>query len=95
MLTIDQIKDVASSIAAYHSIKKISLFGSYADGTANENSDIDLLIEFLIPNVSLLTLSNIKNELEDKLKKSVDIIHMPITKESLLEFNKVIDLYEQ
>ena len=51
--------------------KKISLFGSYADGNANEDSDIDLLVEFLSSNVSLFTLYNIKYEIENKLHKEV------------------------
>jgi predicted nucleotidyltransferase len=71
------------------------LFGSYADNTATDNSDIDLLIEFLSSNVSLFTLYNIKSEIKEKLQKKVDLIHAPVEKDSLLLINKVVDIYEQ
>lgn len=95
MLTIEGIKTAASKLADFYPIKKISLFGSYADGTASETSDVDLMVEFLTPSVSLLTLSGIKGKLEDELQKDVDIIHGPLFNESLLKLNKVIELYEQ
>jgi len=95
MLTIDRIKTAASRLADYYPIKKVSLFGSYAEGTADETSDIDLLIEFHAPSVSLFTLSDIKSAMEDELKKDVDIVHGPVLKESLLKLKKVINLYEQ
>ena len=44
-------------IDEYH-ISKVILFGSRANGTNRENSDVDLIIEFSKP-VSLLTLSAI------------------------------------
>jgi hypothetical protein len=95
MLTVHEIKESVNDIIAKYPIKKISLFGSYADGTANENSDIDLLIEFLSSNVSLFMLYNIKDEIEVKLQKKVDLIHTPIDKNSLVKINKVVDIYEQ
>ena len=94
MLTIEHIKTVASKLAGFYLIKKISLFGSYAEGIADENSDVDLLVEFYTPNVSLFTLSDLKYALEDELKKDVDIVHAPIFENSLLKLNKVIELYE-
>lgn len=95
MLTIELIKMAAFRLAGSYPIKKISLFGSYADGTADDTSDVDLLVEFHTPDVSLLTLSSIKSELEDELKKDVDIVHAPLLKDSLLKPNRVVDLYEQ
>ena len=95
MLTIDRIKTAASKLADYYPIKKVSLFGSYAEGTADETSDVDLLVEFDTPNVSLFTLSDIKNVMEEELQKEVDIIHAPVANESLLKLNKVIQIYEQ
>jgi uncharacterized protein len=95
MLSINRIKAAAFRMADCYPIKKMALFGSYADGTADDTSDVDLLVEFFTPNVSLFTLSSIKNEMEDELKKNVDIVHGPMPKESLLRLNKVIDVYEQ
>ncbi len=95
MLDINQIKEAAEKLADNYPIKKVSLFGSYADGTAGDASDVDLLVEFLTPTVSLFTLAGMKNEMEDTLQAKVDIIHGPLPKESLLRVNKVIDIYEQ
>ena len=41
---IKDIKAVARRIAERFDVEKIILFGSYAQGKANENSDVDLLV---------------------------------------------------
>ena len=43
--TTDQIRAIATPIAAAYGIKSMSLFGSYARGEATEDSDVDILIE--------------------------------------------------
>ncbi len=45
MITTEQINLLKDVIVETMQPKKIYLFGSYADGTANENSDLDILIE--------------------------------------------------
>lgn len=82
-------------IVLKYPIKKISLFGSYADGTANHHSDIDLLVEFLPSNISLITLSSIKCEIEDRLNKKIDLIHYPIDDSAFINIDKVVNIYEQ
>ena len=54
-----------------------------------------MLVEFFAPNVSLFMLSDIKEEMESKLKKEVDLIHAPIGEDSLIRINRVVDIYEQ
>ena len=44
--TVDAIKNAINHIAPNHKVKQVQLFGSYADNTATEKSDIDLLVEF-------------------------------------------------
>jgi len=95
MLTFGEIKDSVSGIAVKYPIKKLSLFGSYADGSAKDESDIDLLIEFSSPYVSLFLLCDIKNEIESKLNTVVDLIHAPIDEDSFIKIDRVIDIYEQ
>ncbi len=95
MLTISEIKSSVIDIAAKYPIKKLSLFGSYAHGNAKEDSDIDMLVEFFAPNISLFILSEIKEEIESRLKKEVDLIHAPIGEDSLITIDKVVDIYEQ
>jgi poly(A) polymerase Pap1 len=41
---ISKLKVFAQSLAEDISIQKVYLFGSYAAGTANEDSDIDILV---------------------------------------------------
>ncbi len=95
MLELNEIKTVVEKIAKTYSIKKVSLFGSYADGSADENSDVDMLVEFSTPNVSLLTMLNIKYDIQARLLKEVDLIHAPIESTALIKPIKVIDIYEQ
>ena len=95
MLSINQIKSAVGEIIGAYPIKKVSLFGSYADGTATENSDVDMLVEFTAPGISLFTLLNIKYAIEEKLQKEVDIIHAPLEENALIKPTKVIEIYEQ
>ena len=93
MITHEEICNAVAKIASSHSIKKASYFGSYADGCATHKSDLDLLVEFQMPAVSLLVLSAIKLALEDQLKIPVDVIRAPLPKGSLIEINKVVQVY--
>lgn len=74
--------------------KNAELFGSYANGTNRPDSDVDLLLEFKSPRISLLTLSAIKYRLEDILKTDVDVIHGPLTPDSMIVIDRKVPLYE-
>lgn len=94
MLSIEKIADVAQIIAKEYPVVKIQLFGSYAEGKNNPDSDVDILIEFdSVAVVTLLTLCRIKNHMEELLKVPVDVITLPIPEDSMLEINKVVSLY--
>ena len=43
--TIDEIKEIVTILAARYGADRIYLFGSYARGDANKDSDIDLRID--------------------------------------------------
>lgn len=95
MLDIETIaKGVQESIRDYP-VKKIELFGSYAENRQTEESDVDLLIEFTSLAVSLLVIASLRNRLENSLGVSVDLIHAPIPEDSILEVGKRVTLYEQ
>lgn len=49
MLTIDKISSGVRTAAMEYPIKKVDLFGSYADRKSNERSDVDLIVEFKTP----------------------------------------------
>ena len=44
MVTMEQIEDVGRRIAREFLPERVVLFGSHADGTATDDSDVDLLI---------------------------------------------------
>ena len=77
-----------------HAIRRASLFGSFADGTAGEHSDVDLLVELSMP-IGLLRFIHIKHELEDRLGRKVDLVEFkaikPVLRESIL--NSSIPIY--
>jgi hypothetical protein len=95
MLDLPQIDKVLKEVAPKYKVKNISIFGSYADGTAVDTSDLDLLVEFFAPDVSLLTLIDLKYSIEDRLNINVDVIHAPIDKDALIKPQKVVKVYGQ
>ena len=92
MLTIEEIKNTVAKIAPQYNLKKVTLFGSRANGTAKENSDVDLLVEFPRGS-SLLDLIGLKYDLEDIWNLSVDVISAPIPEDSILEIDKEVEIY--
>lgn len=73
MMDISTIKKAVMPIARSYGVKRIYLFGSYAKGNANENSDVDLLVEKGRP-MSLLKLSGMRQRVQDALNLSVDLV---------------------
>ena len=65
MITHEQICSAIAKAAETHPIKKVSYFGSFADGRATSKSDLDILVEFHKPRISLFVLSAIKLDLEN------------------------------
>lgn len=94
VLSIDKIKSETTDTVSKYGVKKVLLFGSYADGTANDDSDIDFLVEFDAASVSLFVISQLKFELEDRLGKQVDVIHAPLDNDAMIKPEKVVSLYE-
>ena len=58
--------------AGKYGIPEIGLFGSYSRGEANEESDIDIVINTTEPDI--FNIVHIREELENILSKGVDII---------------------
>ena len=73
--THEEIRKAVIPVAEKHGLWAVYLFGSYARGTATENSDIDLLIDTTGTGIkSLLQLAAVYCDLESALGKSVDVI---------------------
>jgi len=64
MLTIEEIKKNVAEIAPKYNLKRVTLFGSRANGNFRDDSDVDLIVDFSAP-VSLLDISELKIDLEE------------------------------
>jgi predicted nucleotidyltransferase len=60
-------------ITSCYGIRNVRVFGSFARGEGRPDSDIDLLVD-LDPGRSLLDLIAAKQDLEDLLGRTVDVI---------------------
>ena len=92
MPTEETIRNVLQSLQDAYALRKVHIFGSYAENRATESSDLDLLVEFEQPVVSLITLNSLKYDLEDVLGLPVDVIHAPLPKNSLIQPQKVVQV---
>jgi len=79
-------------------LTKVLYFGSYADGRATEESDLDLLVEFPKDvRISFLDVMDFKQNLEDELSISVDVVGLPLTERAQkhLIIKKMVPIYER
>ena len=71
-------KSMIETISAYFAtqpVLKAGWFGSYARGEQTDDSDVDILVVFDDEaRVGLFRYAHIMNELEDLLKKKVDLV---------------------
>lgn len=94
-MDLEMIRELAMPILRRYDIEKAFIFGSYSKGQQKEYSDIDFLIEYS-PKAkrSLLTLVRLKNELEEALKKEVDVVTenalSPYLKDRVLKDKRVV-----
>ena len=71
--SIDEIREIVAPIAKQHGVDKVFLFGSYARGDATPASDVDLCVD--APKLrGLFALGGLYADLEDALKKSIDVV---------------------
>ncbi|TAH05131.1 MAG: nucleotidyltransferase domain-containing protein [Sphingobacteriales bacterium] len=77
ILNKDYIKQVVADYFKDKPVNKVHLFGSYATGKANEDSDIDLAFSIL-PNtkISYFKLAGYLVDLEERLNKKVDLVEI-------------------
>ena len=73
--TIEEIKNISKPIFEKNCIYKAILFGSYARGEADSNSDIDIVID---SKGELLNIQfyGVLEDLVEKLKKQVDLFEL-------------------
>jgi len=72
MKRIERLKKRILPILKKHKVVRAGVFGSYVRGENKKNSDIDILI--MPPSNMGFEFVGIKFELEDKLKRKVDLV---------------------
>lgn len=85
---IEKVKEKIIPILLKYGTIHAGIFGSLVHGDISKNSDIDILVE--IPaNLDLLDFVHIKHELEDAVKREVDLVEYstikPVLKENILK----------
>lgn len=69
---LEILKEYKKENAKKYGINNIGLFGSYSRDEAIDESDIDIIIETTEPDI--FKLVHIKDELEQLLHKTIDIV---------------------
>lgn len=77
MLTREEIVDAVRRVAAQYPVRAVCLYGSYADGTADERSDVDLYVQFAQSPISVFKVMGFRAKLEAILGKEVDVVKHP------------------
>ena len=80
--TIDEIRRKVVPIAKKYGVKKLSLFGSYARGEADDQSDVDFLIER--GKIVGIEYFGFVYDLEDELGCHVDVVTTGISDKKFL-----------
>ena len=84
MLNIDDISSGLKEFFKSRPVIKAWIFGSYARGEQNDDSDLDILVEFDKQNYpSLLTHSGIICDLEDLFNIKIDLVPEELLFESI------------
>lgn len=66
------LKENKAYLKQHAGLKTMSLFGSWANGTADENSDVDILVELRKP--KFMWVINTMLYLENKTGKKIDLV---------------------
>lgn len=93
MLTHEDICRAVKKAASKYKIQNAYYFGSYARGTQNDESDLDLLVDFDVPSISLFTIAGLAADLEEVLHTEVDVLKLPLPKETHLRIEKMVKCY--
>ena len=92
-MKLEKIKVKIIPVLRRHDVRKAAIFGSYVKGEEKEDSNIDILVEFK-GEKSLLDLAGLKIELQEILKRKVDVLTYnslhPLLKDKILQEQKVI-----
>jgi len=70
---IGEKREAILALAAKHGASNVRVFGSVAEGKADETSDVDFLVD-MEPNRSLFDVGGLLMDLQDLLGRKVDVV---------------------
>ena len=86
MPTVESIKETLEPVFNSHHIKKAILFGSFAKGTAKDNSDIDIFVDSGLKGLSFFGLLE---DVTTSLNRPVDLIDSSQVQPGSLVMNEI------
>ena len=90
---VTEFKNTIMNTLKQNDVSRASFFGSLVRGELTDDSDIDILVDFK-GKKSLLDLVGLKQELEDVLRRKVDVLTYkslhPLLKDKILSEQEVI-----
>ena len=93
MPTLEMIQQAVHQAVGEYPVKCIELFGSYANGTADEDSDVDFLVEFADNPTSLVQICGLRETLSELLNLDVDIVKLPLKPDNELIIDRTVHMY--
>jgi len=91
--TLETVRTVVRAVCENQPVTRVEAFGSLVNGGAHDQSDVDLLVEFVPGSrIGLLEMGALKEDLQDRLGCSVDLVsraaveksHNPYRRRSIL-----------
>ena len=93
MPTLDMIRAAVNQAVIEYPVKRVELFGSYANGTADADSDVDFLVEFSENPTSLVQICGLRETLSELLHLDVDIVKLPRKQNDGLRIDRTVCIY--
>ena len=93
MPTLDMIQAAVNQAVTEYPVKRVELFGSYAEGTADADSDVDFLVEFFENPTSLVQICGLRETLSELLNLDVDIVKLPRNPNDGMIIDRTVPMY--
>lgn len=81
---LQDIKKRKPELKKRFNVRRIGIFGSYARGDYNKNSDLDVIVEFDRP-LGIFGLMDLEDYLKGMIGKNIDIVTKKTLKPSIRE----------
>jgi predicted nucleotidyltransferase len=81
-MQVNSIKELILSVLKNYPIKKAAIFGSFARNEANDESDIDLLIE-PSKSITIFDVLRLERDLSKVTSRKIDVVEYTAIKSSI------------